>query len=178
MPFVHRNMNKCIPAGSNLSRHISSSAGPRALVTLLFSVSFLIGGFAIAQTPEKTYVLVKFVSAECPKKYYFDDMSIIIDGNRVQMDKGFSSQFIQLAPGPHTISGLSSTEYPGAKLRAVRILGYNVPQESAVDASGSVTITLDANLFNDETYDAIEIVTENDCRSTPIQRKEPTRKLT
>ena len=172
MPFVRRYMNRCTPSRSYLSRLISGLASPRALVTLLFSVSWLLGGFVIAQTPQKSTVGVRFESAdkECVGKSDFTDTSISIDGTKLQGN----SPFIQLAPGSHTISGLSSTEYPAAKLRAARVSWLGRKQEFPVDASGNVTITLDASVFSvPSRYPTIDILTENDCRKkTPIQEEE------
>ncbi len=175
MPLiVRRYMNKCTPSRSNLSPRISGLASPRTLGTLLFSVPLLIGGFATAQTPQKSTVQVSLVSSkECSNKSDFSGTSIAIDGTRVEIKRG-STEYIQLAPGSHSVSGLGEPDYPEAKMTAVRVRwAGRVLQERPADASGGVTITLEASVFSvPSQLPGIEIVTENDCRKkTPIQEK-------
>jgi hypothetical protein len=164
MPFtVRRHINRGSASLCCISRHLFGLANLRTFARLTLIVSFLLGGFAMAQTPEKKTIGVRFISSQCSGKSDFAGTSISIDGIKVEMKQG-SQTYIQLAPGTHVISDLSEQDYPNAKIARVRVGFAGRSSGDYLPISGSVTVTLEERLFSIPSQIAgIDIFTENDC---------------
>lgn len=145
---------------NEIARRVSRPIRLGILVALPLVGSFVLYGFVTAQTPGQDtqwMVLVQFESKDCPGRYYSINASISFNGSKAEIKQG--SDWVRVNPGPHTISSLSVSDYPGAKMLEVQIRSIRGTKTYPVDDSGSARVELGPELFDPAMRPTVAIVT-------------------